>query len=280
MTKMSRVRLTLVGVLVMLALGAVPVTAQAEGGPTWKTKEFGELKGPAETRAVSSTSLGTEEFKLKTPTATIACKKEIDTGNLIGGNPGTGTSLVTFKECSVEGKTVAQCGAKSIKPAPRGGLAGEVETAVKIVLGYPNGNKESLTKAEALLIPEGVGSDHNLFVEFELTGTMCGTLNNKKVKVKATGTEVTVPAFKRKCGVTGEVGKVAAGVFARTGSGEEFTEGALNFKGPTATDEVFEGAATWKKIECKLEAFSETAEEIGLSKVETLLEPEPFGWVK
>ena len=46
----------------------------------------------------------------------IECKKVADTGTLIGGNPGTDTSVVNFSECSVEGKTVAECGAKGLKP--------------------------------------------------------------------------------------------------------------------------------------------------------------------
>ena len=216
-------------------------------------------------------------FRLKTVTATIECKKESNSGTLIGGEPGTDQATITFKECSVEGKTVAECGATSINPGPKGGNAGEIETTVKTVLLYPEGKKESTTEANDAFFPEGKG---NLFVEFELKGTNCGTLNNKKVKVTATGTEVaTEPAFKRKCGVIAEVGKVAGGVFARTESTKEFVEGALNVPGTITEGELWKpGLTGWEKIKCKLEAFSEEAKEVGLTKVETWLEPEEFGW--
>jgi len=85
----------------------------------------------------------------------------------------------------------------------------------------------------------------NVFAEFTLTGSpagACGVLENKTIKVKATGTEVKDPAINRKCGIISEVGKDDGGsppVFLQTISGELATLGALNFPGNITTELIW-----------------------------------------
>ena len=265
--QMSRIRVSLMSLLAVFAFSAVAVSAaQAAGGPEWETHD-GVLA-----KKIVSKNVGT--LKLKTTTATIECKTEENTGEILAGNPGQDTATITFKECSVEGKTVAECAATSA-----GEAAGVVKFAVKTLLVYPEGKKESTTEADDAFFPGTAGS--NLFVEFELKGTNCGTLNNKKVKVNATGTEVKEPAYNNKCGALAEVGRVNnRNEFERTWSGELVYHGGLNLPTPAIKKgELWEPTPkTWKVIECKLEAFSEAAEEIGLVKVVIEGEAEAFGW--
>lgn len=244
------------------------------GGPVWTAEEQGQLEATA---SRGTKSEGVSEFELKTTEATIKCTAEKNSGTLIGGNPGTDQTTVLFTGCGIVGK--AGCTVKSISPSPAKG-AGEIELGVKTVLVYPNGSPESGTEADDALFPEG---RENLFVKLKIEGGVaaCSTLNNKEPEVKATGTAVTKePAFKKRCGVLAEVGKVAGAVFARTAAGVEALEGALKFPGTLVKAELWKpGASAFANIECKLEAPPlGAAEEIGLTKVETWPEPEDFGW--
>ncbi len=293
---MRTTRTLMLSLLAVFAFGAFAAgAAQAAGGPYWIVKchkvavaGTGRYKnatctepGPpneydtrllaGETRTIKSTNVGV--FKLKTASATIGCKKEKNTGKLFGGNPGTDETTITFEECSVEPKTVAECAATSA-----GEPAGNIKLTVKTVLVYPKGHPESTKEADDAFYPGTTGS--NTFVEFEIKGTNCATLQGKKVKVTAKGTESPEPFAKTPCGVLAEVGKIEAGVFARTESGKEYIEGGLNFPEPAITEAELWLPATSKfeTINCKLEAGGlGAAEEIGVAKVET--EPaEEFGW--
>ena len=155
--------------------------------------------------------------------ATIECKKEKNTGELIGGNPGTDKSTITFEECSVEGKTVAECG------AGKEGKIGPFE--VKTVLGYPEGKTEKTEEAYDQFFP---ATSETVFVTFELSGTKCGLLNKQKVEVVATGTKVTEPKLEAKCGIIAITGKFTGETFSKTISGEESEVGGLEF--PTTGD--------------------------------------------
>lgn len=250
--------------------------------PQWRTAGFFNLNTFAETRLVTSTNVlaagVTSTFKLA-GAVKIECKKVKNTGTLIGGNPGTDISLVYFEECSVEGKTVAECGAKGLKPLAAAN-AGEVIVAVKTVLVFRKGASESFTEALDAFVAEGESANKNLFVEFELTGTNCGTLNGTKVKVEAAGTEITEPAFKRKCGLLAEVGEItAAGVFKTTASGVEVTKGGINLPAAAiAEGELWEpNPKVFKVIKCELKAAGAAATESGTEKQETV-GPEAFGW--
>ena len=265
--------------LVVLGLGAVATgTAQAAaGGPSWKTKSRGELKGVGETRGVKTISV--KPFKLKTKTVTIECQKAENTGTLIGGNPGRGAAAIDFVECTVAGKT--ECKATSLKAEK--GARGEIIVAGKTALVYPKGKAEGKTEALDAFVPEGEGAEgaagNNLFVEFELTGgaANCGTLNLVKGKVKATGTEITRPPFRRKCGVLARVGKIKAAAFEVSEAGKEFIEGGLEVREPPITEaELWTGSA-FTAITCGLEAFGEKAEEVGVAEDKTI-GPEEFGW--
>ena len=177
---MSRTRMTALSLFAAFALSAVASgAAQAAGGPVWIHKGKTML-GETEKLALKSVNVGA--FNLKSSLATIECKKEKNTGELIGSNPGTDKSTITFEECSVEGKTVAQCG------AGKEGKIGPFE--VKTLLGYPEGKTEGTEEAYDQFFP---ATSETVFVTFELSGTKCGLLNKEKVEVVATGTKVTEP---------------------------------------------------------------------------------------
>jgi len=203
-------------------------------------------------------------------TTNILCSSEQDTGELIGGNPGTDLSIIEFLGCAVEGKTVAECGASNVT-----GMAGVVLTEVKSVLVYPHEKAETNEEALDAFVPDEAG---NLFVEFTLTGTSCGLLNNLKVNVNATGTEIKEPALNKKCGVLARVGKLEGEAFKITKADEEALVGALNSEGtPTEATLWKPTAKTFELITCKLEAFFAASTELGISDI-TLLSGEEFGW--
>jgi hypothetical protein len=267
-TKMSRARLTLLSLLAAFALSAVASgAAQAAGGPVWIHKGNTVLSSTSETLPLKSVNIGA--FKLKSSLATIECKKEKDTGDLIGGNPGTDKSTITFEECAVEGKTIAQCG------AGKEGKVGPFE--VKTVLGYPEGKTEKIEEAYDQFFP---ATSETVFVEFELSGSSCGLLNKQKVKVVATGTKVTEPKVEAKCGIIAVVGKFTGETFSKTISREEAETGGLEFPSPAITKEEVWTGSKFTKVTCGLEAkslISGKAEQIGKVLEET--EPkEAFGW--
>lgn len=265
---MSRTRLTLLSLLAAFALSAVASgAAQAAGGPVWIHKGKTVL---GETEKLTLKSVNVGAFKLKSSLATIECKKEKNTGELIGGNPGTDKSTITFEECSLEGKTVAQCGA---------GTEGKVGPfGVKTLLGYPEGKAGETGEAYDQFFPGG--TSETVFVTFTLSGSNCGFLNKQKVEVVATGTKVTEPKVEAKCGIIAIVGKFTGETFSKTISGEESETGGLEFPSPAITKEEVWTGSKFNKVTCGLEAksiISSKAEQIGKVKEET--EPkEAFGW--
>jgi hypothetical protein len=290
----------LMAVVAMLGFSAVQAaSALAVGGPVWnvvlcekvavKTGLFLVRSAAEKCEAKDGTPEGEFETFLRELTAgqtapltssggafklngitNISCSSEQDTGELIGGNPGTALSIIEFLGCAVEGKTVAECGASNVT-----GMPGVVLTEVKSVLVYPHEKAETDEEALLVFVPDEAG---NLFVEFTLTGTNCGLLNNLKVNVNATGTEIKEPALNKKCGVLARVGKLEAGAFVITKAGEEAITGALNSEGtPTEATLWKPTAKTFELITCKLEAFFASATEVGVSDI-TLLSGEPFGW--
>lgn len=269
MRKMTHTKTLGLALVAVFAFGAfVAASASAVGGPVWIVLKGTELVvlGAGQSEALTSTG-GT--FALKGATE-ILCTAESDTGKIIGGNPGTDETSIQFSGCSVEGKTVAECGASNTA------TAGLVEVnGIKTVLVYPQGKAGSTTEALDAFIP-GSG---NLFVEFTLKGTNCGLLNNIKVNVNATGTEITEPAFNKKCGVLARVGKLnSSNAFVATISGEEALVGALNSEELLTEAELWlPTAKVFNLITCKLEAFSLEASELGVSDV-TLVSKNEFGW--
>ena len=257
-----------------LAVFAVSVVAasaaQAAGGPFWKTENRGVLGTGGETRGAKTFNIGV--LKLKTAKVTYECQKVESTGTLIGGNPGTDAATISFKECSLAGKP--ECKMTGLKPE-KAPTKGEIIVAVKTVLVYPKGKAQKPEEALDAFVPEGEGAEgaaaNNLFVEFELTGgaANCGTLNLIKVEVRATGTEITRPPFRRKCGVLARLG---------TASGVLVEKGALKFPEPAIAEaELFPEGGFFKVITCGLEALGEKAEEVGEAEEKTV-GPEPFGW--
>jgi hypothetical protein len=265
---MLRLRTATLGALAAVALSALSAgAAQAAGGPVWIHKGNKTVLGTGEKLTNKSSNVGA--FKLKSSLATIECKKEKDTGELLGGNPGTDRDTITFEECAIEGKTVAQCG------AGKEGKVGPFE--VKTLLGYPEGKTEGVEQAYDQFFP---ANSETVFVEFELSGTNCGFLNKQKIKVVATGTKVTEPKIEAKCGIIAVVGKFTGETFAKTSSGEESEIGGLEFPSPAIKSEEVWTGSKFTKVTCGLEAksiISSTAEQIGKVKIE--LEPkEEFGW--
>lgn len=241
--------------------------AVAEG--EWETK----LIKLAASEVEKVTSEG-ENFILR-GTANIECPLEIDKGTINGGNPGTDETTLQFTGCHVVGDTVAECGASNTS------TAGEVLVSnIHTLLAYPQGKPETTTEAYDAFVP----STENTFVEFTLTGTKCGLLNNEKVKVKAIGTEVKEPAFNKNCGVLAKLGKLSGGVFVGAKAGEEAVTGALqslgasgsNLGSPTEAEQWESGKKVFLLIECKLEALG-SASEVGTADV-TLESEEEYGW--
>ena len=303
---MRTTRTLMLSILAVFAFSAVAAGAAQASGPVWiipcyktaaKTGEFetkAKCENPAEkpsgtknleyerillagqTRKIKSENIAGAAgvFELTGP-VNVLCKKEKDTGELIGGNPGTDKSTVTFSECALEKKTVAECSATGTGQAKESGI---IVTKVKTVLVFPEGSR---TEALDAFFSEEA---NNVFAEFILEGPKCGLLNKVTVKVEANGTEIELPTFKekRKCGVLAEVGKIVAGAFVKTKSGEVATEGGLRFPTPERTKAEVEKGTTFEKITCGLHVktsagASAAGDEEGVSKVET--EPaEGFGW--
>jgi hypothetical protein len=277
---MKRMVITLGSLMAMCMLCAVGTTmASAAGGPVWITKAGGELTA-THSKGLKATS---GVFVLKGTVLSVECKKigtEKGKAEIIGGNPGTDKAQLKLSECAVVGKTVAECGATSLQPIT--GAVGEIVLAVKTVLAYPKGEKEGTLKSLDALFPEGDATNPDLLVEFELHGTNCGLLNDVKVPITATGTEVEVPIFKekRKCAALSELGQVII-VFTTIASGEERKEVILNFPTTMIREaEMWEPTpVVFKAIKCELSGggLLGAVNLVGELKIET--EPiEEFGW--
>jgi hypothetical protein len=266
----TTMRCLMVAVAALAISGFGSVMSASASGPVWLVN--GAELGAGAKVAFTSQSDGTNEPKLD-GLNNILCKSEQDTGELIGGNPGTDLATIEFLECAVEGKTVEECGATS-----SGMAAGVILTEVKTVLVYPQGEANSTTKALVAFTPDNNETTNNLFVEFTLAGTNCPIgLNNLKVDVNATGTLITAPKLEKKCGALAEIGKLnASSVFENTISGEELVTGVLNTEALLTEAELWNGAA-FELITCKLEAFVAEASELAISNV-TLVSKEKFGW--
>ncbi len=265
--------LCLAAVFVMSAWAAS--VAQAEGGPLWIVGAGGVPLASGETREITSRS--EEVYRLRSTAGVVECKKVENTGYLLGGNPGTDYTKVTFKECVLE-KTEKECIVTGIKPL-KAVNKGEVIVDAKTVLVYPEGSKTSALDAFA---PQGEAGNLNLYVEFELSGTCPKALPaGTKVAVSASGTEIEVKGEKRKCGVLAEVGETnSGGEFVLSKSGVTNKVGLLRFPEPAIKNaELWEPVAkVFKKIECKLTAgVLGNPIEVGKSIVETV-PAEPFGW--
>jgi hypothetical protein len=269
------VGLCLAAVFAMSVIAAS--AAQAEGGPLWIVGSGGKSLASGETRTITSVNVSTL-FKLK-GALVVECPEVTNKGVLLGGNPGTDYTEITFKGCHLEKFTVAECGAKGLKPV-KATNAGEVIVDSLTILAYPDKEQEGTKSALDAFAPEGESGHENLFVEFELSGTNCpATFKNAKVRVEAIGTTIKIKGVERKCGVLAQVGKInSKKEFELTKSGEVATEGALDFPEPFVKEaELLETGKTFKLISCELEADKAKAEEVGLSKIETS-PSEPFGW--
>jgi hypothetical protein len=286
-TTMRTTRTLMLSLLAVFALGAVAATTASAvvtpGGPVW-------IHGASKTYLAAGEKLTTKSkqnsgtsgvFKLKTALLVINCKTESDTGELIGGNPGTDKSEVTFKECAPEGKTYLECSAATNQATP--GVIGPFK--VNTLLGYPLGKKEGTAEAYDQLFPTPSETEFTSFTLANVTG--CGALKNVSVKVVAKGTKVTEPKFEAKCGVIAKVGKIeepeTTEKFKATVSEEVATAGGLEFPNPAIKEEEVWNPTTKKfeVVKCELEAVTSIgnakAEEIGVALVETV-PAEPFGW--
>ncbi len=262
------------------------------------TKEFSKILLAGETVAVRSMGVG--NFILKTANDTITCSgsaphaSEENTGTFYGGEPGTNSETITFYGCKGTAGGANGCTASTSSTNP--GVIGPVN--VNTFLAYPKGAFKGTAKALVGLVPAGTG---NVFATFKLEGSCLGA--GQSVTVEATGTEIgdapetetasllilkKPPTWgKKKCGLLGEAGKLVAGSFVVTKSGETAIEGALNAPATAITEgEVEVTAGVAKLVKCGLKTtgfFAETATESGVSKVEVSLTASPFtaiafGW--
>ncbi len=240
----------IVGILLVMAAAMAAISAlaasaaQAAGGPLWIVGAGGTPLAAGETRAITSKSEG-GPLKLVSKVSTIECAEAENTGVLLGGNPGTGYTSITFKKCKVEGKP--NCIATGVKPLKAAG-AGEIVVDALGVLTYPDAQQEGESALFAFA-PEGEAANPNLFVAFKLEGGVanCGTLNGIEVKVEATGTEIEVKTEKRKCGQLAEVGHEVAGSFVLSTPGLVSEIGLLRLPSTPITE-----AEWWNGSEFKL----------------------------
>lgn len=225
-------------------------------------------------------------FLLLSMLANVECATEQDTGKLFGGNPGTDLTTIEFLTCNLEGHV--HCLAENI-------ATGIILVESLTVLVYPHPTTEPPTLAEAekeamdAFVPDLPTEEaNNLFAEFTLKNaagfTECGLLAGQKGKPTATGTQIGNPSgdtlFDKRCGVLTWMGKLnGSSIFERTKSGEETVLGALEAPEPPVTEAWLWNNETSKfeLIECKLEAFTGVAKEIGTTDVD-LESGELFGW--
>jgi hypothetical protein len=241
--------------------------AVAEG--EWETKLMVLATGETEPDRSSG-----GKFILKS-TTNMECATEQDTGELIGGTPGTDLTSIELLKCNVE----------KLKNCLVGNVTKEnIEIKdINSVLVYPKAKAESVTEALDVFTPGGGTS--NTFTEYTLetasgaTTETCSLLNKVKVVVNATGTEIKEPKFEKKCGFFAAVGKLnGSAVFERTVSGEQGVVGALEFKGTPNEAELWNKAtSSYGKIACSLEGFKAAMEVLGTTDVE-LTNEEEYGW--
>jgi len=287
----------------------IAASASAEGGPVWIV-QLCEAANPAGTglwveRMSNGACLGFDgtaksawEKKLMVLAAgesepivssggifkldgitNIECLKLENSGEIIGGNPGTNLEKLEFLECFVEG--LPNCLASTAGTVG----ADTIELEVKSMLVYPHEKGGTTGEALVAFFPDNNNTTENLFVEFTLLNasgsTECGLLlNGMKVDVSATGTLVEDPAsILKKCGVLAVVGKLnSSNVFVKTVSGEEAVVGAVESSGtPLIATWWMPTEKVFLLMECKLEAFGAEATELGTSDVE-LTNGEEFGW--
>jgi hypothetical protein len=153
-----------------------------------------------------------------------------------------------------------------------GTVKGEVKIPFKTVLAYPVGRAGTGKEAYLALIPESA-----VTVTFE--GPGCGLVNRQSQSVKGSGTEITEPAFNKRCGLLAEVGRIEAGSFVKTASGAQSVEGALNLPGGMSPEaELWQPATqTYKRIKCTLQGGFAAVPVTGQAKLEVTLKEE-FGW--
>lgn len=276
--KSNRLGIILAGSLAMVALSSLTATAAqaVEGGPQWIVKEK-KILATGETRSIQSHSVGT--FAFKAPGVEVKCETAtVSEGSLSGGIPGTGSQKLIFTGCALPEKSVAECGAKGIKPLPAG-KAGEVIVNVRTALAFA-GNVEARTSAVDIFAPVGETGNENLYVAFELSGTNCGIVGKKTIAFNATGTSIEVNGEKRKVGIMAQLGRIGGGGFEPLPSSADTNQLLLPFPAVTMSNskaEYWNGKA-FQVIESKLEGGSGVAEIVGLNEVTTTPE-EGFGWI-
>jgi len=259
-----------VGLMTVLAALAISGTfaagAWAEGGPVWLVKGA-ILGGGAKETFTSSGGV----FKLD-GTTNIECKKEKDTGEIIGTNPGLDLATIAFEECFVEGKPTCLAGNVT---------AELIEVEVQSLLVYLHEKPETTEHAYDAFFPDNSETTNNLFVEFTLTGgiSACGLLNGVKVTVNATGSLVTFDGINKKCGVLAEAGHLnGLSEFILSEAGQEFAAGALNSTGEPELATMWNPETKiFELLTCKLEAFGGVALQLGISDI-TLVSGLSFGW--
>ncbi len=265
--------LMLAAMMVVAAFGAT--VAQAEGGPRWIVllgEVLHELAAGEKEAFTSSGGVTT----LESGETIVESETETDTGEIIGGNPGTDLATIIFHKSHLQGH--ATCVATSA-----GETSGNIKVEVKTMLVYPHEKAGETAQAYDAFFPDNNETGSNLFVEFTLTGGLaaCGLLNNLKVDVNATGTLVTDPSsINKKCGVLALVGTLTGGAFASTASGVENLVGALNAEGlagPTLATWWMPSEKTFLLMECLLEAFGLESFQSGISDI-NLVANNQFGW--
>jgi len=207
----------------------------------------------------------------------IECLSEVDTGHIIGGNPGTDLASIEFLHCFLQGHE--ECLAGNLAAPNDDTIHVEVQT----VLVYPDTSTAPNT-LEALdaFFPDNKTLGSDTFVTFTLKeDSFFACLGFAgEVNVVANGTDVAEPAFHKKCGVLAWLGKLNANdVFELTISGEEVLLGAIKSEG-TPKEALLEKGTTFELIECLIEVtglFSGAAEELGISHVD-LVSGNEFGW--
>jgi hypothetical protein len=169
-------------VVAAFALNTV-VAGAAQAAPSWTVKGV-ELKA-GETAAVSSHGVAGVEAVEYVPSYAfeIACKSVESTGEILGGNPGTGRATISYKECratNVKGETLTACNVQG----GTGAKKGEIINKVTSELGFLPGSK--MTKVVNDVRPESGTS----FVTLKVTGESCSLKGEYELKGSVSG-EVT-----------------------------------------------------------------------------------------
>lgn len=262
--------------MVVLSLLAATAAQAVEGGPQWIVKEK-KILATGETRSIKSHSVG--DFTFKAPGVEVICETAtVSEGSLSGGIPGTGSQKLIFTGCALPEKSVAECGAKGIKPSPAG-KAGEMIVNVRTALVFAE-NLEARTSAVDIFAPMGEVGNENLYVAFELSGTNCGIFGKKTIAFNATGTSIEINGEKRKVGLMAQLGRISVGGFEPLPSSADTNQLLLPFPVVNIHNDKAEywNGKAFEVVESKLEGGSGVAEIVGLSEVTTTPE-EGFGWI-